>query len=194
MFIAFEGLDGSGSTTQSKLLVEKLEREGLLALQTKEPTSNTPIGKLIRGALQHQWSCSPEGLQLLFSADRAQHIQDVIQPALEEGKIVVSDRYTLSTLAYGAISTEMEWLKELNKNFIQPDLNFLLKLEPSICIKRIAKRGSDFELFEKKEKLEIIWKKYEKAAHHFKNIHMIDANQPIESIEKEIWSIVKTHI
>ncbi len=190
MFIAFEGLDGSGSTTQSKLLVKRLEEAGHPAIHTKEPTDGTPIGKLIREALQHQWSCSSEGLQLLFSADRAEHLKQVIQPALENEKIVVTDRYMMSTLAYGGLSVEMDWLKELNKKFIQPELTLLFKLDPEICIERIHKRGDAFELFEEKEKLEMIWKQYEKASLHFKNVHVMDANRPIEAISKEVWSIV----
>lgn len=191
MFIVFEGLDGSGSSTQSKLLADKLTEAGKSALLTKEPTNETPIGKLIRGALQHQWEASPEGLQLLFAADRAEHLKDEIEPALADGKVVISDRYLLSTLAYGSLNVDLEWLKELNKHFRTPDLTFLFKLDPEICIERIQGRGQDFELFEKKEMLEKVWQGYEAAAQHYENVHIIDASRSIEEIGEEVWQVIE---
>ncbi len=190
MFIAFEGLDGSGSSTQSRLLAEKLEKNGKPSLLTKEPTSDSPIGKLIREILQHKWSSSPEGLQLLFSADRAEHLKNEIEPALENDQIVITDRYLFSTLAYGGMNVDMEWLKSLNKNFRLPDITFLFKLAPEECIKRIAGRGSDFELFEKTDKLAKIWESYEKIAEEFDNIQVIDATKTIEEISEEIWDVI----
>jgi len=194
MFIAFEGLDGSGSTTQSKLLTEKLSKAGHSVLTTKEPTSSNPIGKTIREVLQHQWKAPAEGLQLLFSADRAQHLNDEIKPALNQGKIVITDRYILSTLAFGALEVDMEWLATLNKPFIQPDLTFLLRLDPKICLERIEKRGGAVELFEQQEKLEKVWENYEAGTKYFKNIHLIEANQSIEAIAEEVFEITSKHL
>ena len=194
MFIAFEGLDGSGSTTQAKLLAENFEKKGRAVLLTKEPTNNTPIGKMIREILQHKWSTSAEGLQLLFSADRAEHLENTIKPALENHQIVISDRYLLSTLAYGGMNVEVAWLKDLNKKFIQPDLTFLFKLAPEECINRIVNRGTEFELFEKKEKLEKIWANYEKLSQEYPNIQTIDAAGSIEEIEREIWEVALTYL
>ena len=194
MFIAFEGLDGSGSSTQSRLLAERLEKNGKPALLTKEPTTDSHIGKLIREILQHKWSVSPEGLQLLFSADRAEHLKNEIEPALEGGQVVITDRYLFSTLAYGGINTDMEWLKNLSKNFRLPDITFLFKLDPEICIERIAGRGSSFELFEKTDKLAKIWENYEKIAKDFPNIKIIDATKTIERISEEIWGMVSEAI
>jgi dTMP kinase len=190
MFIAFEGLDGSGSSTQSRLLAQRLEKNGKPSLLTKEPTSDTPIGKLIREVLQHKWSASPEGLQLLFSADRAEHLKNTIEPALEGGQVVITDRYLFSTLAYGGMNVDMKWLKGLNQNFRLPDITFLFKLPPEECIKRIAGRGSDYELFEKAEKLAKIWENYERIAEEYPNIHVIDATKTIERISEEIWKMV----
>lgn len=190
MFIAFEGLDGSGSSTQSKLLAERLQKNGKAVLLTKEPTSDTPIGKMIREVLQHKWSASPEGLQLLFCADRAEHLKNMIEPALVNGQIVITDRYLLSTLAYGGMAVDMEWLKNLNKHFLLPDITFLFKLSPEECIKRIAGRGSDFELFEKREKLTKIWENYNQLSKEFPNIQVIDANQSIEEIAEEVCEII----
>ncbi|MBN2096836.1 dTMP kinase [Candidatus Peregrinibacteria bacterium] len=191
MFIAFEGLDGSGSSTQSRLLAKKLEANGHAVLLTKEPTSDSPIGKMIREVLQHKWDCSPDGLQLLFSADRAEHLKNKIEPALKNGQIVITDRYFFSTIAYGALAVDdAEWLKQLSKHFRVPDITFLFRLDPKTCIERIQGRGSDFELFEQHDKLETIWRTYEKIAEEYPHFHLIDASKSIDEISDEIWKIV----
>jgi len=191
MLIAFEGLDGSGSSTQAKLLVERLERTGHPALATKEPTASNPIGRMIREVLQHQWEASPEALQLLFSADRAQHLKDEILPALDKGQIVVSDRYLFSTIAFGSLAVpDVEWLKQLNRLFPMPNFTFLFKLDPATCMKRVESRGQPVELFEKEEKLRNIWKTYDLLQHQYPNIHLIDASRSIAEIADEIWGIV----
>ena len=194
MFIAFEGLDGSGSSTQSRILSDRLEKSGNPTLMTKEPTSDSPIGKMIREVLQHKWSTSPRGLQLLFSADRAEHLKNEIEPALQSGRVVITDRYLYSTLAYGGMNVDMEWLKELNKHFRLPDITFLFKLDPEECIRRIAGRGSDYELFEKAEKLTKIWENYERIAEEFPNIELINADKTIEEISEEIWGLLAKKI
>ena len=191
MFIAFEGLDGSGSSTQSALLAERLEKNGHAALLTKEPTGNNPIGKLIREVLQHKWEASPEGLQLLFCADRAEHLKNEIEPALHNDQIVITDRYLFSTIAYGALSVDdIDWLTTLNKQFRTPDITFLFQLDPETCIERIQGRGSEFELFEKKEKLTKIWENYEIISQSHPNFYIIDASKSIEEIAEEIWEII----
>lgn len=194
MFIAFEGLDGSGSSTQSKLLAERLEKNGYSALLTKEPTTGTHVGNLIREILQHKWSISPEALQLLFCADRAEHLKNEIEPGLKNGQVVISDRYLFSTLAYGGLNVDMNWLKTLNQFFRLPDLTFLFKLDPHQCIERIAGRGSHFELFERTDKLTKIWLNYEKILGEFTNIQLIDASTSIDEIGEEIWKAAKREL
>lgn len=195
MFIAFEGLDGSGSSTQSRLLAEKLEKNGHATLLTKEPTGDSPIGKLIREVLQHKWEASPEGLQLLFCADRAEHLKNEIEPALKNGQIVITDRYLFSTIAYGALAVDdIKWLEDLNRHFRLPDITFLFQLDPQICIERIQGRGSEFELFEKQEKLEKILENYQKIANDYPSFYIIDATKDIEEIAEEIWSFIEPAI
>jgi len=192
MFIAFEGLDGSGSSTQARLLAERLELTGHPALATKEPTATNPIGRMIRDVLQHKWEASPEALQLLFSADRAEHLKNDIWPALREGKIVISDRYLFSTIAFGSLAVpDIEWLKQLNRLYPPPDITFLFKLDPAECIKRIEHRGKPIELFEKEEKLRNIWKTYESLSIDYPHVHLIDASKSIAEITDEIWGIVE---
>lgn len=196
-FIVFDGLDGAGQSTQASRLVDflneskqKLKFGHTGAHLTKEPTSSL-IGGLIRGQLTHEWRSSPECLQLLFSADRAHHLEKEIVPLLEKGVIVVCDRYFFSTIAYGALEIkDWNWLCQLNKNFILPDLTFFLKVSPKICIERIKKTRYGMTLFEKEELLEKVWKNYEKLTKKFKNVDIINGERPVEKIAKEITEIV----
>lgn len=194
MFIAFEGPDGSGSSTQSKLLAEWLQKERKTVLLTKEPTPKPPIGRLIREVLQHKHKVSPEALQLLFCADRAEHLVTEVEPALGRGEFVVTDRYLLSTLAYGSLNLDLEWLEKLNSSFRQPDLTFLFDLPIEVCLERIKSRGGDFELFETQERLTKIQSTYLELAKKYPNVHVVNANRPIEEIQEEVWTIVEEKI
>ncbi|PCI24905.1 dTMP kinase [Candidatus Peregrinibacteria bacterium] len=191
MFITFEGLDGSGSSTQARLLFEHFEKNKVPSIQTKEPTNDTPIGKLIREYLQHKHKTNAQALQLLFAADRENHLFQTILPAIESNKIVISDRYLHSSIAFGShCEKDFSWLKNLYKDFIQPDLVFLLQVDPKTCIQRISERGEAFELFEKEETLTRIWKYYELLAQENDNIHVIDGHQSIEKIHAIITDTV----
>lgn len=200
-FIAFEGLDGSGSTTQAGLLIDYLnESQKKLVLGrpvahlTKEPTNNI-IGGLIRGQLTDGWKTGPECLQLLFSADRAFHLEKEVIPLLEKGVTVVTDRYFLSTIAYGATEIEdVDWLIEINKSFILPDLTFLIKVSPRVCLERIKGSRFHIELFEKEEALTRVWQNYEELAKRFENVSIIDGENSCEKIFEEIKGIVHSKL
>lgn len=191
-FIAFEGLDGSGSSTQVELLVKKLNKLKKKAFVTKEPTNNI-VGGLLRGLLTKEWQTSSEGFQLLFAADRAHHLKREVLPAIESDKIVVSDRYFFSTIAFGSIDLPKEWLEQINSRFPIPDITFLIKVAPKVCLERIGKAARPgFEFFEEQEKLEKTWLTYESLASDPKNkIRIINGERSVEVIEKEIFDIVK---
>ena len=107
VLIVLEGTDGAGLSTQTALLAAHLRSKGEVSvISTKEPTSSH-IGNLIRSALKHEWKPSPRALQLLFAADRAHHLENEIEPALQANKIVISDRYVLSSLAFGSIENDL---------------------------------------------------------------------------------------
>lgn len=194
MFIAFEGLDGAGTTTHSKHLAKKLEEEGRSVLLTNEPTGEEPIGTLIREILQHKYKVSPESLQLLFYADRANHVKNKILPALDEGKIVITDRYFFSSLAYGGMNVNMEWLKDISKKFPIPDLTILCECDTDTCLNRIGIRGETPELFEKKEKLDKIAKNYHQLAEEYPNFYLLDSSRSIPVCDEEIWKVVSEKI
>jgi dTMP kinase len=192
MFIAFEGLDGSGSSTQAAALKQRLETAGKTVLITKEPTPDSREGLMIRAALRHQWDPTPEELQLLFCADRANHLRHVIEPALEAGHIVITDRYLLSTIAYGTLDIpDIQWLKDLNRRFRLPDLTLLLELPPSECVRRIQHRGAPTELFETETRLAKVWEGYLEASAAMPALKRIDANQTIEAVSETIWQTVQ---
>ena len=185
-FIVFEGLDGSGTTTQANLLFKYLKKQGKKVYLTGEPTRSL-IGGLVEGQIAGDWKSSPECLQLLFTADRAHHLEKEIIPLLKKGITVICTRYILSTLAYGSINIkDSQWLINLNKKFIWPDITFLLMVPPKICIQRIKKERFHKELFEKEEKLKKVLKNYLKFTKKFKNTYVINGEEPIKKVGEGI--------
>lgn len=188
-FIVFEGLDGSGQSTQAQLLKDYLEENKKVSVVlTKEPTNEPPIGNLIRQILKKEIRVSPAALQLLFCADRSEHLEKVIKPALEENKYVISDRYFYSTVAYGSLGLDINWLIEVNKPFLIPDIIFLLKVRPQVCMERIDKNRDKREFFEESEKLKKVWQTYEILSQKFSNIKIINGEKNIEEVFEEIKS------
>ena len=145
------------------------------------------IGGLIEGQISGDWQSSPECLQLLFTADRAHHLEKGIIPLLKKGITVICTRYILSTLAYGNLGVKDEkWLVEINKKFIWPNITFFLKVSPKTCIQRIKKERFHKELFEKEEKLRKVYKNYLKFVKKFKNTHIINGEKSIKAVFEEI--------
>jgi len=192
-FIVFEGLDGSGTTTQANLLFKYFKKQGKKVFLTGEPTRSL-IGGLIEGQISGDWQSSPECLQLLFTADRAHHLEKGIIPLLKKGITVICTRYILSTLAYGNSEIKDEkWLMEINKKFIWPDLTFLLKVSPKACIQRIKKERFHKELFEEEDKLKKVLKNYLKFSKEFKNIYIVNGEKPIPKVFEEVKKIYERH-
>lgn len=177
-FIVLEGIDGAGTTTQANALRDHLRRAGRKAFFTHEP-SDGPVGMLIRLALQgrlvggayqlHEPGDDAPGadarfdataLALLFAADRADHLATQVTPNLDAGRIVVCDRYLLSTLAYQGATCDERWLLEINRPAITPDLTLFLDLPPTEADARM--RGSRWkkDLFETPEQQESIRSRY----------------------------------
>ncbi len=192
-FIVFEGLDGSGQSTQAEKLKSFLKTKGLRVLLTKEPTCSL-IGGLIKSQLKGDWNSSPECLQLLFSADRAYHLEKEVYPWLEKGGIVISDRYFFSSLAYGGISLDLNWLKAINQNFKIPDLTIFLDVSPKECLKRIKGDRESLELFEKEEILNQVYQNYLKILKDFPNTFRIDGERDKEEVFEEVKLLVSKHL
>ncbi|WP_018633031.1 dTMP kinase [Neomegalonema perideroedes] len=146
IFIAFEGGDGAGKSTQIALLAERLEALGLSVLSTREP-GGTPKGEALRGLLlggAQDWTPLEEAA--LMSLARGAHAAEKIRPALAAGKIVLSDRFADSTRAYqgasGLSSEEIETLHQLHSKGLEPDLTLILDMDPAEAMTRAARRGS----------------------------------------------------
>ena len=190
-FIVFEGLDGSGQSTQAGLLKDFLIGKGFDVILTKEPTRDSEAGKKIKEILEEKIKKDPAKLQELFTRDREEHLDKLIIPALKERKFIVCDRYFFSTFAYGVSDgLDLDWLIKINENFLLPDLTFLLKVKPEVCIKRIEKRGTPKALFEKTEKLAKVWQIYEKLPEKFKDIFVIDGEKTIEEVFSQVKEIL----
>lgn len=139
MYIVLEGPDGSGTTSHTTYLCEYLRDLGNEIVRTNEPTDG-PIGKCIRTALA-EGNLSNDALQLMFCADRAHHMQEIVEPALRENKIVVSDRNYYSTLAYGqALGLDRGWLTQVNSAFRTPDITIFLLPPVDVLASRMSER------------------------------------------------------
>ncbi|MBS3054597.1 MAG: dTMP kinase [Candidatus Aenigmarchaeota archaeon] len=160
------------------------------ALLTKEPTDGL-IGGLIKSCLRHEWKTSSLALQMLFAADRAHHLDKEIEPALKDGKIVISDRYILSTYAFGSVDVSLEIIKKINSTFRKPDLTFFVDTQPEICMERIGKSRQHIELFEEIGKLKKIRENYLSLLREFPNSHIVNGNRKMEEIHKEIVAIIE---
>ncbi|MDD2731598.1 MAG: dTMP kinase [Candidatus Pacebacteria bacterium] len=190
-FMAVEGLDGSGQTTQVVLIKDFLIENGFRVITTKEPTLNSESGLRIRKVLDEKMKISPDELQRLFAQDRKEHLEKLIIPNLEKGSFVVSDRYFFSSFAYGSSEDiSLDSLIELNNDFLIPDLTIILKVRPEVCISRIEKRGTAKTLFEKTSKLAKVWKTYEIMPKRFENVIIIDGERPISEVFNEIKNII----
>ena len=150
---------------------------------------------LIEGQIAGDWQSSPECLQLLFTADRTYHLEKEIIPLLKKRISIICVRYLLSTLSYGELDIkDGKWLREINKKFILPDITFLLKVSPKICIQRIKKERFHKELFEKEDKLKKVFKNYLKFAKRFKNIYIINGEKSIKEVFSQIKNIVHSKL
>jgi dTMP kinase len=186
-FIVFEGIDGSGKSTHIKLLEKKLTNRGFKVSITKEYTDN-PVGKLIeKYAGGNERSLSPETEALLFAADRREHTKE-INTILNKGVTVISDRYLHSSLAYqGALGLSLEWIKNLNRFALKPDLVLLLDIDPESSLDRLKEREET--VFEKAEYLKHVRGIYLKLVEE-ELLIQVDAVQSINEIHCEIMSHV----
>lgn len=195
-FIAIEGLDGSGASTQVAKLNRYCQKEKINHWLTQEPTGSV-IGGIIKSCLAGDWKiASPHSLQLLFAADRGNHLAKEIIPRLKDGANVITDRYFLSSLAYGSLEVEdSNWLYQINDQFILPDLTILIKVRAKICVQRIKESRSGLELFESEEKLNKVWQTYERLSKKYPDIKVVDGEKSeeevFEEIVKEVEKIIK---
>lgn len=183
LFICVEGLDGCGKTTQTRLLVKTLKRMGYNATYTVEP-SRGKIGRFIRKYCLHSKKRTSAVVEaLLFAADRYEHITNEVLSALEEGKIVVSDRYVYSSFAYqGAAGLDLKWIEMINKHAVKPDLAIFVDVKPEVVIQRLKPKKSVMENLETQRKVREVYMKFVKNSELIK----IDGNKPIKDVADTI--------
>lgn len=199
-FITFEGPEGSGKSTQIRLLDERLRERGIRTLLTREP-GGTPTGEAVRRLLQHEASDAEMAHRtevLLFCASRAQIVEQVIQPALGQGTWVLCDRFTDSTLAYqgygrGFALAELRTLNLFATGGLIPDLTVLLDISVDESFRRIAERMSEFDRIERSERIfhERLRKGYlELAAAEPARFRVLSSAPPSAQTGVAVWQVV----
>lgn len=200
-FIAFEGIDGSGKSTQIEYLTEKFKKENIYYYTTMEPT-DSPIGSLIHQIMTGRVKTDNKVIAALFVADRLDHLLNDLnglKAKIDEGITVISDRYYFSSYAYHSVDMPMEWVIQANdqcKQILKPTATVFIDVDPDTAIERIAKNRFHQELFEKKSRLVKVREKYFESFEKEKseeNIIIVDGNRSQEEIAKEIWNKISEY-
>jgi dTMP kinase len=194
MFVSFEGADGSGKSTQAELLRETLAAEGREVVLTREP-GGTELGERIRDLVLGGGGMAPLAEAALFAASRAEHVEEVIRPALARGAVVLCDRYIDSSLAYQGIARGLGLDEILQLNIavtrgLLPDVTFLLLLDPEVAASRwsradrLESEGLDFQ--------RRVDHAYRSLAERFPDrIVVVDADRPADEIRDEIHELFR---
>ncbi|MFB0501599.1 MAG: dTMP kinase [Candidatus Bathyarchaeia archaeon] len=186
-FICIEGLDASGKTTQARRLVRELRRRSFEAVYTTEPSPGE-IGKFIRIYILQRKRRVPIAVEaLLFAVDRVDHLERRVKPALKEGKIVVSDRYVYSSLAYqGAAGLDLNWIEEINRSVVTPDLAIYLDVPPEVVVKRIRRKRSVMERLQVQRKVREVYMKFVEDG----QLIRVDGNRAKDEVSRDILTTV----
>jgi len=207
LYIALEGIDGSGKTTQVEELAKYFESKGKKVVRTREPRKEGIIGDLVNQILKGELKIPPKAFQYLFSTDRVIHLEEIVLPALKEGKIVISDRSFWSAVVYGILDKSKDYdYKEANQilvaqsilsfyhQFTAPDYTFYLHIGLDEAMKRIAQKHEDNakEIYETKDKVEAVRKGYDWLMEKFQTeITIVDGEKSIGEVTKEMINIIE---
>lgn len=192
LFIAVEGLDGAGTTSQCRLLADWLTERDLEVELTHEPSTG-PLGILLRSALEQRITLESTTMALAFAADRADHLRNEtngIEKVLREGRWVVCDRYVLSSLAYQAAQGEdLDWLISLNRAARVPDLTVFVDTPPDVCLSRLSRRSRKEEVFHDSRMLLSVQNRYREVLGRtvfLSGLVTADGSEAIESVQKQV--------
>ena len=201
VFIAIEGLDGSGGTTQTKLLADWFKANGHTEVITTNEPSTGPVGRFIRDTLNPQHEASVIGdavLPYLFAGDRRDHLDREVIPALQRGAAVITDRYYHSSLAYQSLAVGLPAVAALNETFRAPDITVFLDLDPDESLARIEARGQTLERFEALDRLRSIHEAYDAVLVHCRargeHIVRIHAGGSIEEVHQMVTAAVQARL
>ncbi len=199
IFIAFEGIDGSGKSTQIQLLMKKIEEKKVRCYQTCEPSSG-PIGSLTRQILTGRIQTDNRVIAAMFAADRLDHLLnevDGIVKKIEDGIHVITDRYYFSSYAYHSVDVPMDWVIKTNEEsakVLRPDLTVFVDISAKEAMERITRNRFHKELFEKESRLRKVRENYLKAFELMKEeekILIVDGTKTPEEIAEVIWKEVE---
>ncbi len=195
-FIVFEGIDGSGKSSQIKNIARRLRAGGLNIYTTFEPTDG-PVGSLIRRMLAGEIETDQRTIASLFAADRTDHLtnsENGIKMKIDQGEIVLCDRYNFSSYAYHAQYIDLDWViqvNSINTEILKPDLTVFIDVDPEICFKRIKQSRSQFEMYEKIDVMKKVRANYFKAFEKLKDqekIVVVDGNVDMFEVENAIFN------
>ncbi|MEM0043278.1 MAG: dTMP kinase [Sulfolobales archaeon] len=186
--IVIEGIDGSGKTTLARNLVRRLMERGFKSYYTYEPYES-PFSEVFR-KIKTLIKTDPTIDALAMTLDRAYHVKMVIEPLLEEGYIVVSDRYYYSTIAYqGAMGADITWIKNMNKVFRKPDLGIYIDVSVDTALERIKMKESRWPEYEVRELLEKVRKIYLEMVREGE-LEIVCGEKKAEEVIEEAWRII----
>jgi dTMP kinase len=183
VFICIEGLDGSGKTTQALLLTKRLNQNHK-AIYTCEP-SHGKTGTFIRESYLYEQKRPPtEAEALLFAADRIEHVEGEIKPALAKGKLVICDRYAYSSLAYqGSAGLSLDWIKTINARALQPDFSIFIDVPPERVLERLQRKKSVMETLETQRKVREVYLKFVEKG----ELVSIDGDKPKDAVAEALY-------
>lgn len=195
-FFVFEGIDGSGTTSVSKAVVDKLNSMSINAVWMNEPSSGK-IGKLIREILS-EGSPDIHTLALLFAADRIDHYRNYILPSLISGNVVVCDRYRLSALAYQSPKAGLNWVQHIDA-VPDPIVTILLDVDAEEGFKRVLSRSRTLDYFERLDKMRDIRDSYldiinNGTSNYEGDVYVVDASEPFEEVFIKSFDILTNHL
>lgn len=201
MLISIEGIDGSGKSTLARLLHEQIQNNGFNVLLTHQPGA-TELGKHLRAILHERpFDICSKAEFLLFACDRAQHIAQVIEPALQKNSIVISDRMADSSLAYQGFGRglDKQFISSVNSwamNERVPDLTIYLKVDYETACKRLVERNKELTSFEKEKAafFEQVIKGFETIFKERSNVITIDGSKPIDAVQAQALESILSQI
>lgn len=198
VFIAFEGIDGSGKSTQIRMLMQKLLSNNIRCYETKEPT-DSPIGSVIHQIMTGRILADNRVIASLFIADRVDHLLNStngICNKINNGTSVITDRYYFSSYAYHGVDIDMNWVingNSISAEILRPSLTIFLDIPVQKALERIERERFHTELFEKEERLLKVREKYFEAFYLLQtveNITIVDADADVDIVAERIWDAV----
>ncbi len=208
-FIVFEGIDGAGTTTQSRSVVDWLTRRGERALHTHEPTDG-PIGNMLRQILRGRLVAIPSGGEadprpapidpaataLLFAADRLDHLHHQVIPHLQAGVHVVCDRYVVSSLAYQSLDVDLRFVRAINEKALKPDLTIFLRVPADVAMARIESSRTQRESFEQLPLQRRIAANYEKIIEGYRDgeVVVLDGQEELSTVTVKVRQAIEAFL